>query len=305
MLRSLSWVPRGLPTPWCRGEFRAGPAVRVPVGNLGGGVRRDRQCRRDALRRHVRGRVESDRIWLKVALHGTVGGITSVLGGGKFGHGFAAAGFTALGTSFNNSNYIGRRGFSPLRVAIGATIGGTASRLTGGKFANGAITGAFSQALNAEAREMNEQRIGRVRPHQGGLVDGPNTPDGRFSPDGEFRQRVDGTPRPHLGIDLAGNVGDPIVAAADGVVELVCPATQCTRSGNQVTIEHADGTFSRYFHLNTIDVQQGQTVSAGQTIGTLGTTGNAAGTQHPHVHFEVREGHTEGEAIDPEEWLGR
>ena len=91
---------------------------------------------------------------LKVLAHGTVGGITSVLGGGKFGHGFASAGFTALGTSFNNSRHIGRLGFSPLRVAIGAAIGGTASRLTGGKFANGAVSGAFSQALNQEQSEV-------------------------------------------------------------------------------------------------------------------------------------------------------
>ena len=92
---------------------------------------------------------------LKVALHGTVGGITSVLGGGKFGNGFAAAGFTALGTSVNNSQFVWRPGFSPLRVAIGAAIGGTASRITGGKFANGAVTGAFSQALNNEQSEMS------------------------------------------------------------------------------------------------------------------------------------------------------
>ena len=96
---------------------------------------------------------------LKVLAHGTVGGITSVLGGGKFGHGFASAGFTAFGTSFNNSRHIGRLGFSPLRVAIGAAIGGTASRLTGGKFANGAVTGAFSQALNNEQREQRQQTI--------------------------------------------------------------------------------------------------------------------------------------------------
>ena len=100
---------------------------------------------------------------LKVALHGTVGGITSVLGGGRFGHGFAAAGFTALGTSFNNSRHVGGLGFSPLRVALGAAIGGTASRITGGKFANGAVTGAFSQAFNNELSEVGlEQRIDRV-----------------------------------------------------------------------------------------------------------------------------------------------
>ena len=67
---------------------------------------------------------------LKVLFHGTVGGITSVLGGGRFGHGFASGGVTALGTSLNNSRHIGRLGFSPLRVAIGSAIGGTASRLT-------------------------------------------------------------------------------------------------------------------------------------------------------------------------------
>ena len=90
---------------------------------------------------------------LKVLAHGTVGGITGTLGGGRFGHGFASAGFTALGTSFNNSRHVGGSGFSPLRVAMGAAIGGTASRITGGKFANGAVTGAFSQAFNQEQAE--------------------------------------------------------------------------------------------------------------------------------------------------------
>ena len=73
------------------------------------------------------------------------------------------AGFTALGTSFNNSRHVGGAGFSPLRVALGAAIGGTASRITGGKFANGAVTGAFSQAFNNEVSEVGlEKRIDRV-----------------------------------------------------------------------------------------------------------------------------------------------
>ena len=100
---------------------------------------------------------------LKVLAHGAVGGITSTLGGGRFGHGFAAAGFTALGTSFNNSRHVGGLGFSPLRVAMGAAIGGTASRITGGKFANGAVTGAFSQAFNNEQAEAElKQRVDRL-----------------------------------------------------------------------------------------------------------------------------------------------
>ena len=91
---------------------------------------------------------------LKVLVHGVVGGVTSALGGGRFGHGFASGGFTALRSGPNNSRFIDGLGFSPLRVAIGAAIGGTASRITGGKFANGAITGAFSQALNNERSEV-------------------------------------------------------------------------------------------------------------------------------------------------------
>ena len=90
---------------------------------------------------------------IKIFAHGAVGGITSVLQGGKFGHGFAAAFATASATSFNNSQFIGGYGFSKLRVVVGAVIGGTISKMTGGKFANGAITGAFSQALNNEAHE--------------------------------------------------------------------------------------------------------------------------------------------------------
>ena len=91
----------------------------------------------------------------KIAVHGIIGGITSVLQGGKFGHGFASAGITAAATTFNNSNYIHKNsnGFSWRRVVIGAAIGGSASKVSGGKFANGAWTGAFSQALNAELSE--------------------------------------------------------------------------------------------------------------------------------------------------------
>ncbi|WP_444940880.1 PQQ-binding-like beta-propeller repeat protein [Microbulbifer sp. ZKSA004] len=84
---------------------------------------------------------------VKVAAHALTGGVMAELGGGKFGHGFVSAGFTAAATSFNNPEFI-KGAFT--RVAIASIIGGTASKLSGGKFANGAITGAFSQALNGE-----------------------------------------------------------------------------------------------------------------------------------------------------------
>lgn len=83
-------------------------------------------------------------IFAKGAIRGMAGGISSVLSGGKFGHGFAAAGFTSMaggkiGQAFKDVG---------ARVVANAIVGGTISRLTGGKFANGAITAAFMSAYN-------------------------------------------------------------------------------------------------------------------------------------------------------------
>lgn len=76
-----------------------------------------------------------------VAAHATLGGVTSTLNGGKFGHGFIAAGFSsALAPQINTGNDFSD-GF------LHAMVGGTASRLSGGKFANGAVTAAFSFAV--------------------------------------------------------------------------------------------------------------------------------------------------------------
>ena len=85
---------------------------------------------------------------LKVALHGTVGGIAGALQGGRFGHGFAAAGLTALGSGFNNSRFVGGPGFSPARVAIAAA---------GGKFANGAVTGAFATIVGSASAAASDE----------------------------------------------------------------------------------------------------------------------------------------------------
>ena len=75
----------------------------------------------------------------------------SELQGGKFGHGFWAAGFTQAFSGPIGGIDSGTEGFSPARVVAAAIVGGTASELSGGKFANGAMTGAFSRAFNDEA----------------------------------------------------------------------------------------------------------------------------------------------------------
>ncbi|MBC6429313.1 MAG: hypothetical protein GDA55_08845, partial [Cellvibrionales bacterium] len=87
--------------------------------------------------------------WTEVAVVATLGGITSVLQGGKFGHGFVAAGLTTgAGKLIAKQGTTAWANRGPLRrIATRATIGGTASAITGGKFGNGAITAGFAAAL--------------------------------------------------------------------------------------------------------------------------------------------------------------
>jgi RHS repeat-associated protein len=84
----------------------------------------------------------------KTLLHGIAGGIGSVLNGGKFGHGFVAAGFTQSISQGGDVFVDGDRLGNAIKAAA---IGGTASAITGGKFGNGAVTGAFSRLLNDDA----------------------------------------------------------------------------------------------------------------------------------------------------------
>ena len=96
----------------------------------------------------------------KTAAHGIVGGITSVLSGGKFGHGFASAGITQafagsideIGGKINGkaSSAWSNTANRIKRIVAAAAVGGTASVVSGGKFANGAITGVFSRGFNDE-----------------------------------------------------------------------------------------------------------------------------------------------------------
>lgn len=102
----------------------------------------------------------------------------------------------------------------------------------------------------------------------------------------------------HGGIDIAGAgiMGTPVVAAADGTV--VATNSSCTHNwgksyscgcgggyGNYVMIGHAGGKMTVYGHLTSLTVSSGQSVSRGQVIGYVGSTGNSTG---PHLHYECR-----------------
>ncbi|MGC8855749.1 MAG: M23 family metallopeptidase [Anaerolineae bacterium] len=90
----------------------------------------------------------------------------------------------------------------------------------------------------------------------------------------------------HLGIDITGNEGDPVVAAAAGVVTMAQGGWNYGY-GNVIQIDHGNGYTTIYAHLSVIGVSVCQAVAAGQWIGAVGNTGNSFGA---HLHFEIRQG---------------
>ncbi len=88
----------------------------------------------------------------------------------------------------------------------------------------------------------------------------------------------------HGGLDISGYTGANILASDSGFVTFA--GWSKTGYGNVVIIDHRNGFETYYAHLSTILVQAGQSVSKGQLIGLMGSTGNSTG---PHLHFEVRE----------------
>ncbi len=98
----------------------------------------------------------------------------------------------------------------------------------------------------------------------------------------------------HQGIDFAAPIGTTVVAAMPGSV---VSAGVLGGYGNQVLLQHADGTQTRYGHLSAIGVRPGQVLSAGQRLGAVGNTGVSTGA---HLHFEVIVG---GVPVDPATWL--
>ena len=87
----------------------------------------------------------------------------------------------------------------------------------------------------------------------------------------------------HAGIDLAGPVGTPIYATADGVVARA--GWNSGGYGNLVEIDHGRGIVTRYGHLSKMSVNAGDRVTRGQMIGRMGSTGRSTGS---HLHYEVR-----------------
>ncbi|MFC0676961.1 peptidoglycan DD-metalloendopeptidase family protein [Lysobacter korlensis] len=100
----------------------------------------------------------------------------------------------------------------------------------------------------------------------------------------------------HKGIDFEADVGDPVLAVADGVVSF---SGDRPGYGNTVEIDHGNGYVTRYAHNSRLSRQVGQLVRAGQEIAKAGSTGRSTGA---HVHFEVWEN---GRVVNPHQFLRR
>ena len=92
---------------------------------------------------------------------------------------------------------------------------------------------------------------------------------------------ISGTRKLHKGLDIAASSGNPVIAAASGTV---VKSYFSSSYGNYVVISHGGGLMTAYAHMTCRLVSAGQTVAAGQQVGTVGSTGNSTG---PHLHFEV------------------
>ena len=88
----------------------------------------------------------------------------------------------------------------------------------------------------------------------------------------------------HYGVDLAAEEGTAVACFADGTVGVTAESVEL---GKYVTVHHARGVTTLYAHLSRVSVSSGDTVRLGDTLGEVGSTGNATG---PHLHFEVHDG---------------
>jgi len=119
------------------------------------------------------------------------------------------------------------------------------------------------------------------------------SPRGTFGADTSVGKSGDVPSWRHAGVDLAARRGAPVVAPAAGTVADV---GDYVLTGHTVLLDHGQGLFTAYFHLDSALVQKGDVVRAGRTIGQVGATGLATG---PHLHYGV---YVHGRDVDPVAW---
>jgi murein DD-endopeptidase MepM/ murein hydrolase activator NlpD len=143
--------------------------------------------------------------------------------------------------------------------------------------------------IGAEATELS-LRFSRVTPPRWRTPFLPPVEEYRPTNFGA-RRVINGDPRmPHSAVDIRLPAGTPVRAIADGQIAF---AGEQFFGGRSVVIDHGGGVFSVYYHLKEFPVAEGQEISRGDRVGSVGATGRATG---PHLHFGVR---VPGGRVDP------
>jgi murein DD-endopeptidase MepM/ murein hydrolase activator NlpD len=149
----------------------------------------------------------------------------------------------------------------------------------------------------AVAAEKAKLAASQQRHYSGGIFTWPAP--SYTSITSEFGYRIHpiyGDRRFHSGLDMAAPYGSPILAAYDGNV---VAAGYNSSMGNYVMIDHGDGLYTIYMHASSLAVSTGASVTAGQQIASVGSTGASTG---PHLHFSVR---LNGHYVNPWSYLGK
>ncbi|MDX2241406.1 MAG: M23 family metallopeptidase [Leptolyngbyaceae cyanobacterium bins.302] len=174
------------------------------------------------------------------------------------------------------------------------------------------------QAINAYERQLERDLFSTPNsslktqpsslPHPSPHPITPNTP----APSATYIQPTKGTltsgygwrwGRMHKGIDIAGAIGTPIVASADG--EVIFSGWNTGGYGYLVEIRHSDGSITRYAHNSKLLVNSEDFVKQGQAIALMGSTGYSTGS---HLHFEIilrQKGHVNPMAFLPKKLAAR
>jgi murein DD-endopeptidase MepM/ murein hydrolase activator NlpD len=124
---------------------------------------------------------------------------------------------------------------------------------------------------NVEKREMLMNATPSIWPIHGWLSAGFGMRPDPFTGERDF----------HPGLDISAEKGTPILATADGTVQLAAPSGDY---GNLVIVNHGYGLTTRYGHLSKYAVWVGKQVKRGEVLGYVGSTGRATG---PHLHYEI------------------
>ena len=141
---------------------------------------------------------------------------------------------------------------------------------------------------------MAQRKPGRITPsYRGGALPWPTS--GTVNSEFGMRQHPQFNTRiKHTGIDIAAPIGTPVISVAAGEVLF---AGWLRGYGQVIIIDHGGNLTTVYAHLSRMDVRENQSVSAGQAIGGVGSTGISTGS---HLHFEVR---INGDARNPRDYL--